>query len=293
MEQLALFALPRTRENEALNADSNEAAGIPHSHSQSQNLSEMDWMSWRTSSSHKATYDIEIPDIAVPGLEIHGTEISDLKMTTAPAHSANSSLKILDIWSKSRLNDNIKNFDAFPYHEAAFGNVCSSEGHIFMQGGGDYMLSNTLRMWRIKTDEDFLCFPISCDNIGPELRLGHAVLLVGSSILVFGGQNWGKSALDNTLWIFETDEERWTSFTSTNQPAGRYGHTLNAVNSTIFIFGGESLNTQLNDLVALGIGALTGSRFGWNTLFPNESLVGRPSKRSNHTMVSWQESLYL
>lgn len=76
MEQLALFALPQSPNGGEESADSNEAAAMAHSDSQSRHLSRKETMSWKTVSNGEATFDKAVPDVStnvVPSIGVdHG-----------------------------------------------------------------------------------------------------------------------------------------------------------------------------------------------------------------------------
>lgn len=80
------------------------------------------------------------------------------------------------------------------------------------------------------------------------------------------------------------------------RPAGRYGHTLNILGSKIYIFGGQVEGSFYNDLIAFDLNALQNPGNQWEFLIPNTN--GQPSQsvppaRTNHTMISHNDSLFL
>ena len=82
------------------------------------------------------------------------------------------------------------------------------------------------------------------------------------------------------------------------RPTGRYGHTLNILGSKIYIFGGQVEGFFFNDLVAFDLNSLQSSASRWEVLLPNtkdqSSPHGRsPPARTNHSIVSWTDRLYL
>ena len=82
------------------------------------------------------------------------------------------------------------------------------------------------------------------------------------------------------------------------RPTGRYGHTLNILGSKIYIFGGQVEGFFFNDLVAFDLNSLQSSASRWEVLLPNtkdqSSPHGRsPPARTNHSIVTWTDRLYL
>ena len=83
------------------------------------------------------------------------------------------------------------------------------------------------------------------------------------------------------------------------RPSGRYGHTLNILGSKIYIFGGQVEGFFFNDLVAFDLNSLQSATSGWEVLIPNtkEGAVSSqgpsPAVRTNHSIVTWNDKLYL
>lgn len=82
------------------------------------------------------------------------------------------------------------------------------------------------------------------------------------------------------------------------RPPGRYGHTLNILGSKIYIFGGQVEGYFFNDLVAFDLNALQQSTNKWEILIQNTIDGGPPHgtippARTNHTMITWGDRLYL
>ena len=189
MEQLALFALPRSGKGEEGDADSNKAAVMTHSDSQSRQ-SLMETMSWKTVSSRGATLDKSIPDVFT---------------SIAPKIGMHS--KDLYPWSHQSLATNV---NPLPRYGAAMNQVCSEEGKIYIQGGravrGSLVKSD---IWVIETDESMACYSITTTYPGPESRWGHAALLVGDAFIVFGGDAT-RFLLPEPLYLFMTSKSRPT-----------------------------------------------------------------------------------
>ncbi|KAJ8105304.1 hypothetical protein OPT61_g10260 [Boeremia exigua] len=145
------------------------------------------------------------------------------------------------------------------------------------------------------------CYPISTTGDGPGPRVGHASLLVGNAFIVFGGDTKlaDNDDLDDTLYLLNTSTKHWSrALPQGPRPTGRYGHTLNILGSKIYIFGGQVEGFFFNDLVAFDLNSLQSSASRWEVLLPNTkdqaSPHGRsPPARTNHSVVTWQDRLYL
>lgn len=307
MEQLALFALPRKYKDEEENAKSHEAAAMAHSDSLSRQLS-MEEMSWKTNSSHGMAFDESIPDV--------GTII-------APRFSVHS--KDLSPWSRQALDLSKCSIKPVPCTGAAVSHVCSNEGKVYLHGG--MIHANTINhdIWTIEIKEEPTCYPMTTNGTAPWARLHHAALVVGNAFIVFGGSMKENdsdeidSSLDNGLYFLNTSEalpalyqsrltypgtKTWSTAIIRNRPPARYGHTLTLLGTTILVFGGQTElvgrprdapSANSNDMYAIDLNSLQSHPDGasWETLMPNETHPNRPLGRLYHTMVSWNNNLYL
>lgn len=82
------------------------------------------------------------------------------------------------------------------------------------------------------------------------------------------------------------------------RPPGRYGHTLNILGSKIYVFGGQVEGYFFNDLMAFDLNALQSTTTAWEKLILDSNDGGPPEgqvppARTNHTIVSWNDKLYL
>lgn len=157
-------------------------------------------------------------------------------------------------------------------------------------------------LWMIESSGGNLsCFPIATVSEGPGPRVGHASLLVGNAYIVFGGDTKvdEHDALDETLYLLNTSSRQWSrAIPPSPRPQGRYGHTLNILGSKIYIFGGQVEGYFFNDLVAFDLNQLQNPTNKWEFLIRNSHDGGPspgqiPPARTNHTMVSFNEKLYL
>ena len=166
MEQLALFALPRSYKNEEKDADSNEAAVMIHSDAETQHSS-TEKISWKTVSSRGKQIDSSIPDVST-GIATH------------------SSVHTTDLypWSKHALI----NVNPLPRWGAAMGQLCSNEGRFYIQGGLIEGVTVKSDCYMIESEgRSMACSLLETKLGGPGPRVGHAAILVGNAFIIFGG----------------------------------------------------------------------------------------------------------
>lgn len=182
MEQLALFALPRSSSDEGAALDSNEAAAF--SHSPCRTTSGQVAMSWGTLSSQGANRDQAIPDPAPDSTRIETHDPSSFY-----------------IWSKS---SPLNSERIFPRYGAGAAQACSKDGQLYLQGG--LVDASTVKsdMWSIETrtsGQPWITMQTSF--AGPDPRVGHAALLVGNAFIVYGGDTKidDRDELDSSLWL--------------------------------------------------------------------------------------------
>ncbi|KAL2014176.1 hypothetical protein VTN00DRAFT_1701 [Thermoascus crustaceus] len=203
-------------------------------------------------------------------------------------------------WSQRRLNFSQSN--PFPRYGAAINAVASKEGDIYMMGG--LINGSTVKgdLWMVESSGGNLsCFPIATVSEGPGPRVGHASLLVGNAFIVFGGDTKmnENDTLDDTLYLLNTSSRQWSrAIPPGPRPAGRYGHTLNILGSKIYIFGGQVEGYFFNDLIAFDLNTLQNPASKWEFLIRNSHEGGPPPgqippARTNHTVVSFNDRLYL
>ncbi|KAL8827035.1 MAG: hypothetical protein Q9191_003432 [Dirinaria sp. TL-2023a] len=205
-------------------------------------------------------------------------------------------------WSQRRLTFTSSQPNPFPRYGAAVNAVASKEGDVYLMGG--LVNGTTVKgdLWMIEAGGGNLaCYPVGTTFEGPGPRVGHASLLVGNAFIVFGGDTKmdDRDDLDDTLYLLNTSTRYWSrSMPPGPKPTGRYGHTLNILGSRIYIFGGQVEGYFFNDLIAFDLNALQSSNSRWEFLISNSNEGGPPEgqippARTNHTIVSWNDKLYL
>lgn len=204
-------------------------------------------------------------------------------------------------WSQRRLTFTTPQPNPFPRYGAAVNAVSSKEGEVYLMGGLVNGATVKGDLWMIEAGGNLACYPVGTTYEGPGPRVGHASLLVGNAFIVFGGDTKTdvRDKLDDTLYLLNTSTRHWSrSMPPGPRPAGRYGHTLNILGSKIYVFGGQVEGYFFNDLIAFDLNALQNTNSRWDQLIQNSNEGGPPEgqvppARTNHTIVSWNEKLYL
>ncbi|EME38729.1 hypothetical protein DOTSEDRAFT_140006 [Dothistroma septosporum NZE10] len=205
-------------------------------------------------------------------------------------------------WSQRRLNFTVSHTNPFPRYGAAVNATSSKDGSIYLMGG--LINGSTVKgdLWMVEAGSPSMtCFPVATTSEGPGPRVGHASLLVGNAFIVFGGDTKMDEGdmLDDTLYLLNTSTKQWSrALPAGPRPPGRYGHTLNILGSKIYIFGGQVEGYFFNDLVAFDLNALQQATNKWEILIQNTIDGGPPHgqippARTNHTMITWADKLYL
>ena len=192
MEQLALFALPRSYKDEDEHADSNEAAAVVHSDSKSKDLAGNESLSWNTASSNNANEDKEIPDV----------DTSEKPPVIPLKEERTTSLYP---WSKVQ--------PSVPKHQVApvlrYGDASSQT----CERGGDMYVATLLKDGNTTIEDFWLVSPsgwkklqTTFESCGP--RVAAAAVLVGNAFIVWGGDNrkTDNDALDSMLWLLNTSK---------------------------------------------------------------------------------------
>ena len=205
MEQLALFAIPRSYTDDEVSADSNEAAAMAQSDSQSSHLS-IDDISWKTDSSRGVTLDKEIPDVG-PGIK---TNINMSELSGSGPWSQRS-LQMPSFMNKSSFPG-----WSLPRYGAAMSPICDVTGRILLQGGLIEGVKAKDDLWFILTDEWDEVYEGDCTSEATHIpgcgaRVGHAALLLGDAFAVFGGEmkrTTEEDPLDDALYVHRNSEPR-------------------------------------------------------------------------------------
>ncbi|EFY97062.1 Kelch repeat protein [Metarhizium robertsii] len=219
---------------------------------------------------------------------------SDLPLrNTPPASNPNASLYP---WSQRRLTYTPNHPSPFPRYGAAVNATASKEGDIYMMGG--LINSSTVKgdLWLIEAGGNLACYPLATTAEGPGPRVGHSSLLVGNAFIVYGGDTKIEESdtLDETLYLLNTSTRHWSrALPAGPRPSGRYGHSLNILGSKIYIFGGQVEGYFMNDLSAFDLNQLQSPNNRWEILLPGDTSPKAPAARTNHSMITFNDKMYL
>ncbi|KAL7267535.1 Negative regulator of mitotic exit [Rhizina undulata] len=280
---------PSSSLNNSLNNLSNSNAGTPSPESTKTSVS-----STKPPTSH----------------QLQQTSPSDVKTTSPPQTSASTQAQqpppqqmnpanaSLYPWSQRRLTLSPSHPSPFPRYGHAANAVAGKEGDIYVMGG--LIRGQNVRgdLWMVEgSGSQLAAYPVVTTSEGPGPRVGHASLLVGNAFIVFGGDTKQdeRDVLDETLYLLNTSTRQWSRATPSGpRPSGRYGHTLNILGSKLYVFGGQVDNYFFNDLVAFDLNTLQSVGSRWEVLVPaGDATTDVPAPRTNHTMVTWADKLYL
>ncbi|KAG9242891.1 hypothetical protein BJ878DRAFT_145364 [Calycina marina] len=204
-------------------------------------------------------------------------------------------------WSQRRMTYTTAHPSPFPRYGAAVNSVASKEGDIYLMGGliNSSMVKGDL--WMVEAGGNMACYPLATTAEGPGPRVGHTSLLVGNAFIVYGGDTKmdDSDVLDETLYLLNTSTRQWSRAVPAGpRPSGRYGHSLNILGSKIYVFGGQVEGYFMNDLVAFDLNQLQVPTNKWEFLIRNTDEGGPaigevPPARTNHSVVTFNEKLYL
>ena len=139
---------------------------------------------------------------------------------------------------------------------------------------------------------------------GPEFHYGNACVMFGKMFVIWGvsrafGGNDALFALNLGKYIsmrqrrhkliwHSIDRLEWSSYCPKVRPPARLLHTMSGVGSTLYVFGGGTIQGQfLNDIYAFDLHEFDD---GWHLLPVHGSV---PAPRKGHTMVVHEENLYM
>jgi len=160
--------------------------------------------------------------------------------------------------------------------------------------GGQYS-SYYSNLYKIDTDGTLEEIPLTADEETttnkPSETGAHSMVAIGSNIYIFGGYSGGSTKYDNLYKIDTTTkvstniELRPINDNNSNKPSARYDHSMVAIGSNMYIFGGYDGADYKNDLYKIDTEG--------NAV--KIDLIGsdKPSPRYNHSMVVIGTNMYI
>ncbi|KAJ8469232.1 hypothetical protein ONZ51_g9130 [Trametes cubensis] len=123
----------------------------------------------------------------------------------------------------------------------------------------------------------------------PYSRTGHACALLSDIFVVWGGDSDSpatREELSREVSMLDLLSRVWTCVRVFGTcPVARCGHTLTALGSKLYMFGGSDQKDVFDDTWTLDFASLrTSPSSGWEVIEPSGGSL-RPSKRTNHSNV--------
>ncbi|KAI0756785.1 hypothetical protein C8Q80DRAFT_1130480 [Daedaleopsis nitida] len=184
----------------------------------------------------------------------------------------------------------------FPRYGHALPANATTSGELFLFGG---LVRESVRndLYLIST-RDLTATLLQTTGEVPSPRVGHASALVGSVLIVWGGDTKTNSKSkpgdkqDDGLYLLNLVSREWTRVAVYGpSPVGRYGHAVTMVGSRFFVFGGQVDGEFLNDLWSFDLNSLR-TKAAWELVEPAEGSP-RPPKRTSHVCVTFGEKIIL
>lgn len=130
--------------------------------------------------------------------------------------------------------------------------------------------------------------PLSPSGVVPQARKGHtASVLLNSLLAIFGGSNQDVPVFFADVHIYDVARNSWIQpavSTPSPQPDGRDGHSMVAIEDTVYIFGGvNARGEKLADLWAFNAYAAVSGQLRWTQPTP---MSAAPTPRWGHIALA-------
>ncbi|KAF9930433.1 Negative regulator of mitotic exit [Linnemannia zychae] len=163
------------------------------------------------------------------------------------------------------------------------------DGKIYIFGGADadYFYND---IWCFDT-RALTWTPIPASGYLPTGRHGHSCTIVDGILYIFGGSSPDGTDL-NDAYAFRIHERRWYLFQNVGPaPSPRSGHTMCTVKDKIFIIGGESQQSNMEDPAYIFNLDIPKIRFDAQPVAPPRQVSSAKlvPNRSNDTMAQHQQ----
>lgn len=203
----------------------------------------------------------------VQALDLRNLSWSTIKLTSQPAADNIKDVKLLEV------------FPATSGHS-----MLKWENKLLFVGGHSKDTSDNITVCFIDLES---CVSGVMEATGeiPVARGGQSVTLVGSKLIMFGGEDKQRRLL-NDVNVLDLETMIWHVAETKHTPAPRFDHTSAVhVDRYLLIYGGCSHSTFFNDLHVLDLGTLE-----WSQPQIQGSSV---SPRAGHAGVSVDEKLFI
>ncbi|CAL2240135.1 unnamed protein product [Prunus armeniaca] len=193
------------------------------------------------------------------------------------------------LWSNIKLKPNSDKFEDGGLQEVlpaiSAHNMVKWGNKILLLGGNSKKLSDKIIVWVIDL-ETHLCGILETSGKVPVARGGHSTTLVGSRLIMFGGEDRSRR-LWNDVNILDLETMTWDVVEAMQTPpAPRFDHTA-AVHAEhyLLIFGGCSHDSFFNDLHVLDLQTME-----WSQPQVQGELV---TPRAGHAGITIDENWYI
>lgn len=194
-------------------------------------------------------------------------------------------------WSTIKLNtepDSLRIKDGFKLEilpALAGHSMIKWENRLLILAGHSKNVSDGVAVWFIDL-ESHHCGIIETSGQIPVARGGQSITVVGSKLLMFGGEDRNRKLL-NDVHILDLETMSWTALETTQTPpAPRFDHAAAVhVDRYLLIFGGCSHSVFFNDLHVLDLETLE-----WSQPQIRGDLV---TPRAGHAGVTIDENWYI
>ena len=119
----------------------------------------------------------------------------------------------------------------------------------------------------------------------PSPRFGHTTALLpdGLHLLLFGGSN--NSVWSCDTYLFNAATLVWSELTVDVKPTERRGHSMVAIHDCVYLYGGQSSNSQKN------IWEFNPATMAWSEVIPSASSTALPDARYCHSAVVYNGAM--
>uniref|UniRef100_A0A803N7P4 Acyl-CoA-binding domain-containing protein n=1 Tax=Chenopodium quinoa TaxID=63459 RepID=A0A803N7P4_CHEQI len=182
----------------------------------------------------------------ISGGSRNGRHLSDIQVLDF-TNTTWSSLKLPAASSAAENDSLVQVFPATSGHHM----IVWGQKLLLLDGHSKYSSCVTVLILDLETQE---CGVMETIGEIPVAREGESVTLVGSKLIVFGGEDIHRKLL-NDIYILDLDTMTWNKVEATqNPPSPRYDHAATVhAERYLLVFGGSSHSTCFNDLYVLDL----------------------------------------
>jgi len=154
------------------------------------------------------------------------------------------------------------------------------------------------KFYKINTNGILEEIPLNGDSTNkPSARYGHSMVAIESNIYIFGGNDEidfdDFYKIDTTTFVSTKIELIPTGGIADNKPSVRYKHSMVAIDSNIYIYGGYNNleNNFLDDFYKIDTTTYNSTKINLIPTYGNAD--NKPSAKSGHSMVAIESNIYI